>query len=161
MRVPVVHVPHVGLDDGNSSLDKPSRQKQRLPEEVAAVAVSDLVRLLLERESSADLAGRQHCHGFVLLSAELAPCAWPVKKAALSIDFLEQTTTIVQPSRRKADRQLQIVYAEGGLVRILLNVPRIVPGSQQTRVLSGEAVAVVEIRGEHDAIGDAVAARRR
>src|SRR5262249_5971925 len=131
--VPGLHTGHVRLDDGDPGLDQPPGQEQRLTVRVPAVSVADRRWLLRQVERVGHLAGRQDRERpLVLLSHRRAVGE---RGAAGPVDFVEKGMPALHPAR--AVGRLNRFHLEPRLVRVVLDVPRVVPGTEKTRVLPG------------------------
>ena len=79
--------------------------------------------------------------------------SWP-------LELVEQRLPPPEPLDAEADRQREAVDPESGLVRVLANLPGVVPRAEEPRVLPGpDQRAFHQEGGEHDPAGDAVGPR--
>lgn len=68
--IPVLHGPHVGLNDGDSGFNKPSSEEQGLSEGIPAVAFADGIGFTVEFKGLRQFSGREHGEGKSLIFGE-------------------------------------------------------------------------------------------
>ena len=153
MGVPLVHVPHVDLDDRHLRLHQPPRQEHRLSEHVAAVTIAGLVRFTcnVKRISQAtideDVVSLLHPPRQVADLLTFSQCR------ALRVDALQQLLTIGQTPHTQSGSKLQFIDTKVLAVGILDHVPRVVIGPQESGRLTTKSVPVVQVSWQHDPLG--------
>src|SRR5262249_4451367 len=138
VRVPILNLSHVHLNNRNSSRHQPPGQQKRLPEGMSPVAIAQLGVFLVQIKRARHLTGKQQSICPLKLQRERIFSLDGRRRPLLLLwpHLVQQRLSTIKAFDRKALRKRQTLEPKSRSIRVLSHLPRVVPRPQKARMLA-------------------------